>query len=538
MYQNSSNLVLGTSNYSNLNNKFMEWCHQCKQRSNNVIHCGQGCNKKFCSRCLLRHYGEQDKDINIETWQCPFCKKICCCAYCRRNKDKLLTNNANSLSTNSIIGNSSFASNKNPYRKLSAYTMKSDNPLKRDRDEDYLNEEYDEEYDHSDGDEDEAVHMMKRQQMGYPMNNMNNNMNNMNTNINNNARVMNANVNMQTWNNQPNQSLLNERLLGPPPNPSYFSTIDPILDSKLAGPSSFASTISVPVALRVVPVQDKIPTDESYEWNSNKEEWMGNLFSHDLDRHDYSALVEYPVKAEVSFSPRDNSGPVSGLGSQQNSYKPLTSNTNTNAISAQIQASPPRAYQTLNQPQMPYYGNSSAGPNNNVIYKANPYYKDDSKLSDSMGKKNSGNRNSKKPIDYDSDYEYPDDDDQREQNYYIPSEPKLEMTNNHNTHKTTAKTAHIVSNYNYNQYGNYPHQQHHDSFQPDHDFHQRQIDVKRSRLPAHAVSVLKEWFYKHSHSPYPTEEEKEKFTRELSLTILQVNNWFTNARRRLLPDRV
>lgn len=56
-----------------------------------------------------------------------------------------------------------------------------------------------------------------------------------------------------------------------------------------------------------------------------------------------------------------------------------------------MQASPPRAYQTsINQQNgaAPYYGNSnnSLGPNNNVIYKANPYYKDEHKISESIGK--------------------------------------------------------------------------------------------------------------------------------------------------------
>jgi len=69
-------------------NKSFEWCHQCKQRSERVIHCGQGCNKKFCTRCLYRHYGEQETDIIPSTWLCPYCKKICCCAYCRKLKAK------------------------------------------------------------------------------------------------------------------------------------------------------------------------------------------------------------------------------------------------------------------------------------------------------------------------------------------------------------------------------------------------------------------------------------------------------------------
>jgi len=34
--------------------------------------------------------------------------------------------------------------------------------------------------------------------------------------------------------------------------------------------------------------------------------------------------------------------------------------------------------------------------------------------------------------------------------------------------------------------------------------------------------------------PYPTEEEKKQIALQTNLTLIQVNNWFINARRRIL----
>jgi hypothetical protein len=58
---------------------------------------------------------------------------------------------------------------------------------------------------------------------------------------------------------------------------------------------------------------------------------------------------------------------------------------------------------------------------------------------------------------------------------------------------------------------------------------------KRSRLPPGSVAIFRHWLFNHLESPYPSEEEKEELAHKAGLRITQVNNWFTNARRRILP---
>jgi len=58
---------------------------------------------------------------------------------------------------------------------------------------------------------------------------------------------------------------------------------------------------------------------------------------------------------------------------------------------------------------------------------------------------------------------------------------------------------------------------------------------KRSRLPPSSVAIFRHWLFNHLESPYPSEEEKEELAQKAGLRITQVNNWFTNARRRILP---
>jgi len=45
------------------------------------------------------------------------------------------------------------------------------------------------------------------------------------------------------------------------------------------------------------------------------------------------------------------------------------------------------------------------------------------------------------------------------------------------------------------------------------------------------VSIIEYIGFQH---PYPTEDEKKIIAAQTNLTLLQVNNWFINARRRIL----
>ena len=61
---------------------------------------------------------------------------------------------------------------------------------------------------------------------------------------------------------------------------------------------------------------------------------------------------------------------------------------------------------------------------------------------------------------------------------------------------------------------------------------------KRAKLPPQAVVSLRLWLHEHQDRPYPSEEDKKTLTSTTGLSIVQINNWFSNARRRYLskPD--
>lgn len=66
------------------------------------------------------------------------------------------------------------------------------------------------------------------------------------------------------------------------------------------------------------------------------------------------------------------------------------------------------------------------------------------------------------------------------------------------------------------------------------DSEDKKCKNKRGVLPKHATNIMRSWLFQHLMHPYPTEDEKRQIAAQTSLTLLQVNNWFINARRRIL----
>jgi hypothetical protein len=49
----------------------------------------KSCRKKYCEQCLRKFYHEDVNDIaDRSNWACPSCRKLCCCAACRRKDNR------------------------------------------------------------------------------------------------------------------------------------------------------------------------------------------------------------------------------------------------------------------------------------------------------------------------------------------------------------------------------------------------------------------------------------------------------------------
>jgi hypothetical protein len=57
---------------------------------------------------------------------------------------------------------------------------------------------------------------------------------------------------------------------------------------------------------------------------------------------------------------------------------------------------------------------------------------------------------------------------------------------------------------------------------------------KKRTLPENAILLMKDWLDAHIQDPYPSLEEKKKFSIEGNITLQQVDYWFVNMRSRVL----
>lgn len=58
---------------------------------------------------------------------------------------------------------------------------------------------------------------------------------------------------------------------------------------------------------------------------------------------------------------------------------------------------------------------------------------------------------------------------------------------------------------------------------------------KRANYSKNISKILKSWLRNNLNSPYPSEIEKTELSKCTGLDQTQINNWFINARRRILP---
>ena len=60
----------------------------------------------------------------------------------------------------------------------------------------------------------------------------------------------------------------------------------------------------------------------------------------------------------------------------------------------------------------------------------------------------------------------------------------------------------------------------------------------RGVLPRDVSNALKHWLVEHINNPYPTEQEKREMSQQFKMTPTQINNWFINARRRYIRQKI
>jgi len=72
----------------------------------------------------------------------------------------------------------------------------------------------------------------------------------------------------------------------------------------------------------------------------------------------------------------------------------------------------------------------------------------------------------------------------------------------------------------------------------DDDLSNKKNSKKRGIFSKVATNILRAWLFQHLTHPYPSEDQKKQLALDTGLSILQVNNWFINARRRIVQPMI
>lgn len=72
----------------------------------------------------------------------------------------------------------------------------------------------------------------------------------------------------------------------------------------------------------------------------------------------------------------------------------------------------------------------------------------------------------------------------------------------------------------------------------DDDLSNKKNSKKRGIFSKVATNILRAWLFQHLTHPYPSEDQKKQLAQDTGLSILQVNNWFINARRRIVQPMI
>ncbi|UJR26575.1 hypothetical protein I4U23_007896 [Adineta vaga] len=117
-------------------------------------------------------------------------------------------------------------------------------------------------------------------------------------------------------------------------------------------------------------------------------------------------------------------------------------------------------------------------------------------------------------------------------NNYMPSSSSTTTTTPptiHYSHQSIDETDKSSENFESSIEGDY---------YEENDDNNKRRQKKRGIFPKAATSLMRAWLFQHLNHPYPSEEQKKILARETNLNILQVNNWFINARRRIVQPMI